>query len=151
VAKKAGRRSGAKAAHAARRTDEVAITPEGQILRQAAVYCLHTFPMLWTVGDIKEEREGPGSRRWIIAVHLSYPTGHEGYLGDLLYDGEKFTELTDRDTMKERSKRIAADPALQREWDTYRAPTLRLLSRPSGFGKNSYFARVNPAPFPSSP
>ena len=57
-------------------------------------------------------------------VYLRYPTGHEGYLGDLLYNGKQFTELTDRETMRERAKQIEAEPALQREWDEYRAANL---------------------------
>jgi hypothetical protein len=31
-------------------------------------------------------------------------------LGDLLYDGERFTELTDVELMRERVRQIAADP-----------------------------------------
>jgi hypothetical protein len=65
---------------------------EEQILQKAAIYCLHTFPMLWTVGGIREERS-EGSRRWVVAVYLRYPTGHEGYLGDLQFDGKEFLLL----------------------------------------------------------
>jgi len=59
----------------------------------------------------------------MIRVYLRYPTGHEGYVGDLHYDGKKFTELTDRETMRERSRLIAADPKGIREWNEYRAAT----------------------------
>jgi hypothetical protein len=97
---------------------------EERICRTAAIYCLRTFPMLWTVGGIKEEKGEDGSRRWIIAVYLRYPTGHEGYVGDLLYDGERITELTSREVMKERSRKIAADPERLRQWNEYRASTL---------------------------
>jgi hypothetical protein len=97
---------------------------EEQILRQAAIYCLFHFPMLWTVGGIKEDRGTDGSRKWIIAVHLRYPTGHEGYVGDLLYDGKTITELTDREVMRQRSKEIAADPGRMRKWNEYRASTI---------------------------
>jgi len=82
-------------------------------------------PMLWTVAGIKEERGGDGSLRWIIAVHLRYPTGFEGYLGDLLYDGAKITELTDPELMRERATKIAADPEGIRQWNEHRASTLR--------------------------
>src|SRR5688572_16485936 len=74
---------------------------EEGILRQAAIYCLRTFPMLWTVGGIREEKDDDRSRRWIVAVYLRYPTGFEGYLGDLLYDGVRITELTSREVMGE--------------------------------------------------
>src|SRR5262249_51262898 len=69
---------------------------EEEILQKAQIYLLFEAkrPMLWTVAGIRQEQSDDGSRRWIIAVHLRYPTGHEGYLRDLLYDGTRFTELT---------------------------------------------------------
>jgi hypothetical protein len=125
MVKKAGKTTRAKAAAAARAKKAAEIfAEEEQILRQAAIYCLLTFPTLWTVGGIKEEPGIDGSRKWIIAVHLRYPTGHEGYLGDLLYDGKKVTELTDREVMRQRAKEIAADPERIRQWNEYRASTL---------------------------
>jgi hypothetical protein len=125
MAKKARKSTRAKtAAEAQKKRAAEIFAEEEQILRQAAIYCLLTFPTLWTVGGIKEEREPDGSRQWIIAVHLRYPTGHEGYLGDLLYDGKVVTELTDREVMRQRSKEIAADPERLRKWNEYRASTL---------------------------
>ena len=105
---------------------------EEAILKRAQIYLLFEAkrPMLWTVAGIREEKADDGSRRWVIAVHLRYPTGHEGYLGDLLFDGERVTELTDLELMRQRGRVIAADPALQREWDEYRASTL-----PPGYNK----------------
>jgi hypothetical protein len=102
------------------------LTDEQQhILREAMSYCVRQFPTLWTTGGLPEECEGGhGSRQWIIRVYLRYPTGFEGYLGDLRYDGKQFTELTDRKVMHERAKQIEADPALQRQWNEYRASTL---------------------------
>jgi hypothetical protein len=98
----------------------------GQILQKAMVFCLRTYPMLWTTGGLPEEHAADdGSRHWIIHIYLRYPTGHEGYLGDLLYDGKKFTELTERADMKKRAKQIAADPKGIREWNEYRASTVR--------------------------
>jgi hypothetical protein len=73
--------------------------------------------MLWTVAGIREEKAPDGSRRWIIAVNLRYPTGHEGYLGDLLYDGTKITELTDLEVMRQRAIQIADDAERQRKWN----------------------------------
>jgi len=102
-------------------------TEEGQhIIQEAASYCLDHFPMLWTTGGLPAERRATdGSRQWIIRVYLRYPTGFEGYLGDLLYDGKQFTELTERAIMRERAKSIAADPEGIRQWNEYRASTLR--------------------------
>ncbi len=67
-------------------------------------------PMFWNVAGIREEKGEGGSRRWIIAVHLRAPSGHEGYLGDLLYESGQFTELTDVELMRQRVRQIAADP-----------------------------------------
>lgn len=103
------------------------VTEEDErIISAAATYCLLHFPMLWTTGGLPEEgRAENGSRQWIIRMYLRYPTGHEGYLGDLLYDGKEFTELTDRQLMLERATKIAADPEGIRQWNEYRASTLR--------------------------
>ena len=99
---------------------------EEQILQKAQIYLLFEAkrPMLWTVAGIREEKGIGGSRQWVIAVHLRYPTGFEGYLGDLVYNGEKFTELTELNLMKERARQIAADPEGLRQWNEYRAATL---------------------------
>jgi len=95
------------------------------ILRKAQTYLLFEAkrPMLWTVAAIREEKGDDGLRHWIIAVHLRYPTGFEGYLGDLLYDGSKITELTDLDLMRQRAQQIADDPEGIRQWNEYRAST----------------------------
>ena len=101
-----------KAAQATRRQNSHELNEEEeQILKKAQIYLLFEAkrPMFWNVADIREEKDEGGSRRWIIAVHLRAPSGHEGYLGDLLYDGERFTELTDVELMRERVQQIAAD------------------------------------------
>ncbi len=118
----------AEAVEAKRRRKKPEINPEEEeILKKAQIYLLFEAgrPMLWTVAGIREEKGEDGSRRWIIAVNLRYPTGFEGYLGDLLYDGERFTELTDLELMWERGRQIAADPEGPRQWDEYRAAALR--------------------------
>jgi hypothetical protein len=86
---------------------------EEQILKKAQIYLLFEAkrPMFWNVADCRAEKDELGSRRWIIAVHLRAPSGHEGYLGGLLYDGERFTELTDVELMRERVQQITADTA----------------------------------------
>ena len=99
---------------------------EERIIQKAANYCLRRFPLLWTTGGFPEEHtDEKGTRYWIIRMYLRYPTGHEGYLGDLLYDGKNFSELTDRERMLERAGKIAADPECARKWNEYRASTVR--------------------------
>jgi hypothetical protein len=104
---------------------------EEEILKRAQIYLLFEArrPMLWTVAGIREERGDDGLRRWIIAVNLRYPTGFEGYLGDLLYDGTRFSERTDLELMRERAIQIAADPERDRKWNELRASAV-----PSGEG-----------------
>ena len=117
----------AKAAAVTRRQKGPEINEEEeQILRRAQIYLLFEAkrPMLWTVAGIREEKGDESSRRWIIAVHLRYPTGFEGYLGDLLYDGARITELTDLELMRQRAAQIAADPGGLRQWHEYRTATL---------------------------
>ncbi|HVS38153.1 MAG TPA: hypothetical protein VMS17_21520 [Gemmataceae bacterium] len=107
----------------ARRKSGLPIDEEQErILRKAQEYLLFEAkrPMLWTVAGIREEKAADCSRRWVIAVHLRYPTGFEGYLGDLVYDGESITELTDAEAMRERAERIAADPEGVRQWNELR-------------------------------
>ena len=65
-----------------------------------------------------------GLEVWIINVTLRYPTGHEGYVGDLLYDGDTSTFLTEQAIMDERVRKIAEDPERTRKWNEYRASTL---------------------------
>jgi hypothetical protein len=62
---------------------------------------------------------------WIISVALRYPTGHEGYVGDLLYDGDLFTFLTPQSIVDERVRLIDADPENNRKWNEYRNPASR--------------------------
>lgn len=62
---------------------------------------------------------------WIITVTLRYDKGDEGYLGDLVYDGEKFTFLTEQSVMDERARKIADNPERIHNWNEYRTSTLR--------------------------
>jgi hypothetical protein len=110
---KAREQTRTEAAQATRRQKSRELDEEQeQILKKAQIYLLFEAkrPMFWSVADIREEKGEGGSRRWIIAVHLRAPSGHEGYLGDLLYDGERFTELTDVELMRRRVQQITADP-----------------------------------------
>ena len=61
---------------------------------------------------------------WIITVTLRYPTGHEGYVGDLLYDGETFTFLTEQAVIEERVRKIVEDPERTRKWNERRGSAL---------------------------
>ena len=65
-----------------------------------------------------------GLQVWIITVTLRYPTGFEGYVGDLLYDGEEFMFLTEQSVMDERVEKIANDPEGIRQWNEHRASVL---------------------------
>ncbi len=109
-----------------RKTPRKITEEEDEILKNPQIYLLFEAgrPHLWTVADIREEKGEHGSRRWIIAVNLRYPTGFEGYLGDLMYDGTRMTELTDLELMRERSREIAADPEGRRQWDELKASAL---------------------------
>jgi hypothetical protein len=122
----------ARAAGSKRRKKKPDINQEEEeILKRAQIYMLFEAgrPMFWTVAGIRGEKGDDGSRRWIIAVNLRYPTGFEGYLGDLLYDGPRFTELTDLEVMRGRGRQIAADPERLRQWNEYRAATLPAKQR----------------------
>jgi hypothetical protein len=67
---------------------------------------------------------------WIITVTLRFDAGHEGYIGDLLYDGQQFTFVTEQSVIDERARKIAEDPEGQRKWNEYRASTLPRESVP---------------------
>lgn len=112
---KANKRTSSNVAETRRRQKLPEINEEEEkILQKAQIYLLFEAkrPMFWNVAEIREEKDEGGSRRWIIAVHLRAPSGHEGYLGDIRYDGERFTELTDVELMRERVRKIAADPGV---------------------------------------
>jgi hypothetical protein len=107
-----------------RPTKEPEITDqERQILQEALKYLVFKHGHLLVPTGIREER-GQGDRRWIITVSLRYPTGFEGEIGDLLYDGREFTFLTPPEVRKDRARKIAEDPEGVRQWNEYRASTL---------------------------
>ena len=101
-----------------------AMNKEERILRAATIYLMRKVAGLLVATGLREEQK-EGSRRWIITVTLRYPTGHEGYVGDLLFDGKGFSFITPLEVRKERIKKIAADPAGIRQWNEHRASTLR--------------------------
>jgi hypothetical protein len=94
-----------------------------EILRAATIYLIRTTGGLFVATGLREE-PGKDRQRWIITVTLRFPTGYEGTVGELLYDGEGFTMLTETAVIDERVRQIAADPEGIRQWNEYRASTL---------------------------
>ncbi len=103
--------------------EEEVMHEEEEILRAATIHLIRKHGGLLVATGLREARI-KRSRVWIITVTLRYPTGHEGYVGDLLYDGKDFTFLTPPEVVTQRVRQIDADPALEREWDEYRASTI---------------------------
>jgi hypothetical protein len=94
-----------------------------QILRKATEYLICKQGMFLVATGIREVRIKK-LRVWIIAVTLRYATGDEGYIGELLYDGEEFMFLTEQLVMGERAQKIADNPKGVRKWNEYRASVL---------------------------
>jgi hypothetical protein len=107
-----------------KRNGPAVIDDEELILRAATIHLIRKVGGLFVATALRDE-QAEGCGRWIITVTLRYPTGHEGYVGDLLYDGKEFTLLTEQSAIDERVLQIAADPRGIREWNEYRASTLR--------------------------
>ena len=106
-----------------RRKPEV-LDEEERILREATKYLVFEHGMFLVATGIREARI-KGFRVWIITVTLRYGAGDEAYIGDLLYDGDDFTFLTEQSVMDERACKIADDPERVRKWNEYRTSTLR--------------------------
>ncbi len=96
---------------------------EERILREATKHLVFKHGMFLVATGIREAQI-KGFRVWIITVTLRYGAGDEGYIGDLLYDGEEFTFLTEQSVMDERARKIADDPERIRKWNEYRTSTL---------------------------
>jgi hypothetical protein len=97
---------------------------EERVLREATKHLVFEHGMFLVATGIREARV-KGFRVWIVTVTLRYTTGHEGYIGDLLYDGEDFTFLTEQSVMDERARKIADDPERVRKWNEHRDSTLQ--------------------------
>lgn len=97
---------------------------EEEILRAATLELITKHGGHFVATGLRETQI-KGIPIWIITVTLRYTTGFGGYVGDLLYDGEKFTFLTEQSVIDERVRQIAADPEGIRQWNEYRASTLR--------------------------
>lgn len=111
-----------------RKKPEAIDEQEERICREAIKYLLFNHGGLLVPTAVRETRI-KGFPVWILTVTLRYPTGHEGYVGDLLYDGENFTLLTEQSVMDERARQIAADPERARKWNEFRAATLQAGKR----------------------
>ena len=97
---------------------------EERILRAATLELITKHGGHFVATGLRETRI-KGHRGWVITVTLRYATGFGGYVGDLLYDGEKFKFLTEQSVIEERVRQIAADPKGNRQWNEYRASTPR--------------------------
>ncbi len=121
---KARERTGTKAAAVSRQARTPDITEDERILREATKHLIRYHGGLFVATVLRREPY-EGVPRWIITVTLRYPTGHEGNVGELLYDGEKFTFLTEQSVIDDRVQKIADAPEGLRQWDEYRASTLQ--------------------------
>jgi hypothetical protein len=81
---------------------------EESILRAATIHLIRHVGGLFVATALRPDRDQE-SRRWIITVNLRYPNGYEGFVGDLLYDGDAFTMLTNQSVMDERVRQIEAN------------------------------------------
>ena len=123
MVKKAHKVTKASAMTKSRRKTKL-LDEEERILRKATGYLMLKHGMFLVATGLRETRI-KGFPVWIITVTLRYTTGHEGYIGDLLYDGEEFTFVTEQSVMDERAQKIADDPERIRKWNEFRASTLQ--------------------------
>ena len=114
----------AKTSAVTKRRPKHEVLDEEERILQASTIHLITYHGGLLVATAARETRIKGFRVWIVTVTLRYPTGHDGYVGDLLYDGDEFTFLTEQSVMDERVAQIAADPERERKWNEYRASTL---------------------------
>lgn len=88
---------------------EPPLSPEQVLVwEKAAAFCVRNLPTLWTAGEPRRE---PGSAiRWLVPIVLRYLDGQEGKLGEMVFDEQRqeFTVLTDRGTLVERARLVAA-------------------------------------------
>lgn len=114
-----------KARKAIRRKSKPEINArEEKILQAATLELITKHGGLFVATDLRKTKI-KGFQVWIITVTMRYPTGHEGYVGDLLYDGKHFTMLTESSVIHERVLELANDPERLRKWNEYRAATLQ--------------------------
>jgi hypothetical protein len=125
VVKSVGQRTRTRTAKVARRPRRPRINEEEDRILKGATLHLITHHGMFLVATAAREAQVKGIPIWIITVRLRLDKGLEAYIGDLLYDGEEFTFLTEESVMDERARKFAADPERERRWNEYRASTLR--------------------------
>ena len=111
-----------------RRQRPQVLDEQERILREATKHLVYKHGMFLVATGIREVRI-KGFRAWIITVTLRYTTRHEGYIGELLYDGKDFIFLTEQSLMNERAQKIADDPERIRKWNECRASALQAGER----------------------
>jgi hypothetical protein len=116
--------TGANGARTTSRGAKPEVIEEEKALQAATLYLIQKHGMFLVATGVRTVFINRFPVR-IITVMLRYPTGHEGYVGDLLHDGEEFTFLTERSVMEERVRRIAEDPVRLRKWNEYQSSTLQ--------------------------
>jgi hypothetical protein len=116
-------RSKSEAGTKRRRKSEL-LDENERILREATKHMVFTHGMFLVATGLREVRIR-GFRAWIITVTLRYAKDDEAYVGDLLYDGQAFTFLTEQSVMDERIQKLADDPERIRKWNEHRASTLQ--------------------------
>ena len=124
VVRRAADRTRTSSVEVARRSKRPEIHEEEErILREATQHLIRNHGGLFVATGLRKEQD-KGVPKWLITVTLRYPTGHEGYVGDLVYNGQSFTFLTEESRIDERVRQIASDPEHVRQWNEYRDPTL---------------------------
>jgi hypothetical protein len=123
VVQKTRQRTQAKAALATDK-EQPHFDPEEERILRAATLHLITKHGMFLVATGAREVHIKGMPVWIITVTLRFDKDIEGYIGDLLYDGEEFTFLTEPSVIDERARKIANDPERLRKWNEYRHSTL---------------------------
>jgi hypothetical protein len=127
MAKRVNKRTRGKVSAAPKhRRKPQALDEEERILREATRHLVFEHGMFLVATGIREARI-KGFRVWIITVTLRYAAGDGGYIGDLLFDGDNFTFLTEQAVMDARAQKIAGDPERIRQWNEYRTSTFRVL------------------------
>jgi hypothetical protein len=96
---------------------------EEEILRQATIHLAFKVGMFLVATGLRKVLI-KGCRMWIITSTLRFDDDDETYYGDLLYDGEGYTFLTEQAVMGERARKLADDPERIRRWNEYRNSTL---------------------------
>lgn len=117
MVKQAGKPKRAKAMPKSKRRQKPEILDEEeQLLREAFTYLLFNHGM-FLVSTAIRVMQIKGFPVWIITVTWQYGAGDEAYIGDLLYDGEVFTFLTEKSVRDERAQKLLDDPERIRKWN----------------------------------